>query len=117
MLIVTSCLFVWALVSVCIPMVRLIKTSKNPYHVLPAAALLAALAGSFVHGLFDFELRIFPNALMLSILAGCAVAPLLRVESGKQEKLDGHEKHETPQKVGWGDRGTFAGGVRETREA
>ena len=71
-------LFVGALVSICISLIRLIKTSKRPYHALPAAALLAALAGTFVHGLFDFELRIFPNALMLSILAGCVVAPIMK---------------------------------------
>jgi len=71
-------LVVCILVSVSVPLVRLIKTSDRLYHVLPAVALLAALAGTAVHGFFDFELRIFPNALMLSLLAGCAVAPLVR---------------------------------------
>ena len=86
-------LFVAALASFCVALVRLIKTSSRPYHALPAAALLAALAGTLIHGLFDFELRIFPNALMLSVLAGCAVAPLLR-------QSDGHKKHENSQKRG-----------------
>ncbi len=71
-------LFVGALVSICISLIRLIKTSNRSYHALPAAALLAALVGTFVHGLFDFELRIFPNALMLSLLAGCVVAPIMK---------------------------------------
>ena len=78
-------LFLGALVSLCISLVRLIKTSSRPYHALPAAALLAALAGTLIHGLFDFELRIFPNALMLSVLAGCAVAPLLQVKTSRNE--------------------------------
>ena len=76
-----------ALVSICIALLRLIKTSERPYHALPAAAFLAALAGTLVHGLFDFELRIFPNALMLSVLAGCAAAPLL-----SQQKSEGRRQ-------------------------
>ena len=89
-------LFGWALVSICVALVRLIKTSKHPHYALPAAALLAALAGSVVHGLFDFELRIFPNALMLAVLAGCAVAPVLkqRSEGGGLKTEDGRLKTE-----------------------
>jgi O-antigen ligase len=71
-------LALWAVIALLVPLVRLIKTADRPYHALPAIALTAALAGSAVHGLFDFELRIFPNALMLSLLAGCAIAPLLQ---------------------------------------
>jgi len=70
-------LILWALVSLSGPLIRLIKTSDQSYQALPAAAFLAALAGTAVHGFFDFELRIFPNALMLFVLAGCAVAPVL----------------------------------------
>lgn len=65
------------LIRFCVPMVRLLKTSDRLYHALPAMAILAALAGTAVHGFFDFELRIFPNALMLVLLAGTAAAPLL----------------------------------------
>lgn len=79
-----AALIVWVLISFCIPMIRLIKTSDRATHALPAVAILAALAGTAVHGFFDFELRIFPNALMLSLLAGCAVSPLLQMESRKQ---------------------------------
>lgn len=67
--------------SVSVRLVRLIRTSPQPHHALPAAALLGALAGTAVHGFFDFELRIFPNALMLALLAGCAVAPLVQTVS------------------------------------
>ena len=89
-------LFLGALIAFCVPLVRLLKTSSRPYHALPAAALLAALAGTFVHGLFDFELRIFPNALMLAVLAGCAVAPLLaqKTEAGRQRTEDGRRRSE-----------------------
>lgn len=66
------------LAGVSVRLIRLIRTSPQLHHALPAAALLGALAGTAVHGFFDFELRIFPNALMLALLAGCAVAPLLQ---------------------------------------
>ena len=71
-------LVLWALVSVSVQMIRFIRTSPRPYHALPAAALLGALAGTAVHGFFDFELHIFPNAIMLALLAGCAAAPLMQ---------------------------------------
>jgi O-antigen ligase len=74
-------LILWALISACVPLVRFVKTAEHPRHALPAAALLGALAGTAVHGFFDFELRNFPNALMLALLAGCAAAPLVRQRS------------------------------------
>jgi len=70
-------LVLWVLLSISVPLIRFIRTSPRSYHALPAAALLGALAGTAVHGFFDFELHIFPNAMMLALLAGCAVAPLL----------------------------------------
>ena len=76
-------LILGVLISFCVPMVRLIKTSDRATHALPAVAILAALAGTAVHGFFDFELRIFPNALMLALLAGTAAAPILK---GKTER-------------------------------
>ena len=79
-------LVAWVLIRLSISMVRLIKTSNKAYHALPAIALLAALAGTAVHGFFDFELRIFPNAMMLAVLAGCAVAPLLQSQRDPAEK-------------------------------
>lgn len=66
-----------AVLSATVQLIRFVCRSPNRHHVLPAAALLGALAGTAVHGFFDFELRIFPNALMFALLAGCAVAPLL----------------------------------------
>jgi O-antigen ligase len=70
-----------ALISLSIALIRWIRTSPRSYHALPAVALLGALAGTAVHGFFDFELRIFPNALLLALLAGCAVAPVVRQRS------------------------------------
>ncbi len=80
-------LILWVLVEVCLKLIRFVKTADRSYHALPAVALLGALAGTAVHGFFDFELRIFPNALMLALLAGCATAPLVRQrsETGNQK--------------------------------
>lgn len=69
------------LVSISVQTIRLIRTSPRPYHALPAVALLGALAGTAVHGFFDFELHVFPNAMMLALLAGCAAAPVVRQRS------------------------------------
>lgn len=79
--IVGTLLFSGALICFCISLIRLVKRSDKLYHALPAAAMLSALAGTLVHGFFDFELRIFPNAFMFSILGGCAVAPVLKAGS------------------------------------
>ncbi len=92
---VGALLFICALISVIIPLIRLVKSSNRLCHALPAVALIGVLAGSFVHGFFDFELRIFPNAMMLALLAGCSVAPLVRKpEDGGRKPEDGGRKTE-----------------------
>ncbi|MFA5688389.1 MAG: O-antigen ligase family protein [Kiritimatiellales bacterium] len=69
-----------AVIAGCVRFLRLSQRSLSSGDALPAMALLGALAGTAVHGLFDFELRIFPNAVMLAILSGSAAAPLCRTE-------------------------------------
>jgi tetratricopeptide (TPR) repeat protein len=81
-------LIIWALISISTAMLRFIRTSTRPYHALPAAALLGALAGTAVHGFFDFELHIFANAIMLALLAGCAAAPLMQSSSQNHPKCN-----------------------------
>jgi O-antigen ligase len=84
------------LISFSVQMIRFIRTSSRPYHALPAAALLGALAGTAVHGFFDFELHIFPNAMMLALLAGCAVAPSVqqKAEIRRRKAEDGRLRTE-----------------------
>ena len=85
--VVGGMLVLWVLTSVSVQMIRFIRMSPRLYHALPAAALLGALVGTAVHGFFDFELHIFPNALMLALLAGCAAAPLMQTAPVKHPKL------------------------------
>jgi O-antigen ligase len=88
-----------ALISVFVQLIRFIRTSPRPYHALPAVALLGAFAGTAVHGFFDFELHIFPNAMMLALLAGCAVAPVVRQRSeirGRRSEV-GDQRSEIPK--------------------
>lgn len=84
--VVGGVLVLCVLISVSVQLIRFIRRSPRPYHALPAAALLGALAGTAVHGFFDFELHIFPNAMMLALLAGCAVAPLIQAVPAKHPK-------------------------------
>lgn len=88
------------LISVSVQMIRFIKTTERPYHALPAAALLGALAGTAVHGFFDFELHIFPNALMLALLAGCAVAPLIETRRQKTEDRGRRDENGSQEPAG-----------------
>ena len=93
------------LLSISWQMIRFIRNSPRPYHALPAIALLGALAGTAVHGFFDFELRIFPNAMMLALLAGCAAAPLMQSKVGQASSLSkvyrAFASPLSPSKVGW----------------
>jgi len=80
-----------AVLSAVIVLLRLYLRSPHTQHTWPVAALIGALAGTAVHGFFDFELRIFPNALMLALLAGCAVGPIInqKTEDRRRKTEDG----------------------------
>jgi O-antigen ligase len=75
---VGAALVLCVVIGIAIAAVRLILSPAPAHHALPVCAFLGALAGTAVHGFFDFELRVFPNAMTLALLAGCAVAPLLQ---------------------------------------
>jgi O-antigen ligase len=89
---VGGALALWVLISLLVVAIRFIKTAERSYHALPVIALLGALAGTAVHGFFDFELHNFPNAVMLALLAGCAVAPIM--QAGERRTEDGGRKTE-----------------------
>ncbi len=44
-------------------------------HALIGIAFLATAAGTMVHSFFDFQMHIYPNAMVFAFLAACAAAP------------------------------------------
>jgi len=85
-------LVLWILIGFAVRAVRFIRTSPNRHHTLPVAALMGALAGTAVHSLFDFEIRIFPNAMMLALLAGCAAAPMGQSAERREQRARSRPK-------------------------
>jgi len=83
---VGATLVLCTLISLAVALIRFIRSSPYAHHTLPAVALLGALAGTAVHGFFDFELRVFPNAMMLALLTGCVVVPMMQAGEGKHSK-------------------------------
>ena len=80
--------FVFFIIAVfSIRLLRFAFITPESHHAFPAIAFLGALAGTAVHGFFDFELRNLPNALMLACLAGTVVSPMLRRKEGENKNL------------------------------
>ncbi len=52
-----------------------LKTS-NQHHAFMAMAFLGTAAGTMLHSFFDFQMHIFQNALVFSLLAAIAVGPI-----------------------------------------
>jgi O-antigen ligase len=109
-------------------LIRILKASlraEEARHALIGFAFLGAAAGTMVHSFFDFQMHVFPNALVFALLATIAAAPLnaarrkhrrslkasdplnveggdQRAEGGKQEVAISHEPladHATPPAV------------------
>lgn len=66
--------WVWGVVWV---LVKSLKV-EEARHAFVGFAFIGTVAGSMVHSFFDFQLHVFPNALMLAVLAAVAVGPLSR---------------------------------------
>lgn len=60
-----------------------LKTS-NDHHAFLSMAFLGTVAGTLFHSFFDFQMHVFPNALIFALLAGIAAGPLCR---RKRERL------------------------------
>jgi O-antigen ligase len=50
--------------------------TQNQHHAFMAMAFLGTAAGSLLHSFFDFQLHVFQNALVFSLLAGIAAGPI-----------------------------------------
>ncbi len=72
----------------------LIKSLKaqETRHAYLGFAFLAAAAGTMVHSFFDFEMHVFPNALVFVFLAAVAVGPMRAVRRrGRRPEAGGQQ--------------------------
>lgn len=50
--------------------------TKNQHHAFMAIAFLGTAAGTLLHSFFDFQMHVFQNALVFSLLAAIAAGPI-----------------------------------------
>jgi tetratricopeptide (TPR) repeat protein len=63
----------------CYGLIRLLVFSlktKNQHHAFMAMAFLGTAAGTLLHSFFDFQMHVFQNALVFSLLAAIAAGPI-----------------------------------------
>jgi O-antigen ligase len=58
--------------------------AEETRHAFLGFAFLGTAAGTMVHSFFDFEMHVFPNAMVFSLLAALAVGPLVRAKRRTQ---------------------------------
>ncbi|MDF7799787.1 O-antigen ligase [Pontiellaceae bacterium B1224] len=63
--------------------------AEETRHAFFGFAFLGAVAGSMVHSFFDFEMHVFPNAIVFALLAALAVGPLRRASRRGNQKGEG----------------------------
>jgi O-antigen ligase len=64
--------------------------AEEARHAYIGFAFLGAAAGTMVHSFFDFQMHVFPNALVFALLAAIATGPFLQARStkyGKRRKI------------------------------
>ncbi|MDF7807619.1 O-antigen ligase family protein [Pontiellaceae bacterium B12219] len=73
-------------------------------HAFLGFAFLGTIAGTMVHSFFDFQMHIFPNAMVFALLAALAVGPLMskkrRTKNAEQKTADFKEpnaRHQEPR--------------------
>lgn len=75
----------------CYGLIRLLVFSlrtQNQHHAFMAMAFLGTAAGTMLHSFFDFQMHVFQNALVFSLLAAIAAGPICgrRQEAILQQK-------------------------------
>ncbi|MCK4563439.1 MAG: O-antigen ligase family protein [Verrucomicrobia bacterium] len=77
----------------CYGLVRLLVFSlktQNQHHAFMAMAFLGTAAGTMLHSFFDFQMHVFQNALVFSLLAAIAAGPLCGRRQEALLKGNGH---------------------------
>lgn len=65
-----------------VQVLRLSLKTEETRHAFLGFAFLGTAAGTMVHSFFDFEMHVYPNALVFALLAAIAVGPLVRAFGG-----------------------------------
>ena len=78
--------------------------AKETRHAFIGFAFIGAAAGTMVHSFFDFQLHVFPNALVFALLAAIAAGPLLGARRREQGVSVSHKEHKNPRKKKRGKR-------------
>ncbi|MBN2164036.1 MAG: O-antigen ligase family protein [Pontiellaceae bacterium] len=65
--------------------------AEEPRHAFMGFAFLGTACGTMVHSFFDFEMHVFPNAMVFALLAAIASGPLFA--DRRDQKRNGHKKH------------------------
>jgi len=69
----------------CYGLIRILIASlkaQETRHAFIGFAFLGAAAGTMVHSFFDFEMHVYPNAMVFAFLAAVAVGPLFNARRG-----------------------------------
>lgn len=86
--------------------------AEETRHAFIGFAFLGTVAGTMVHSFFDFEMHVFPNAMIFALLAAVSVGPLRRAkqvekredkqtEEGRRTSEDGGQSvHRSLSEVG-----------------
>ncbi|WP_372797565.1 O-antigen ligase family protein, partial [Pontiella sp.] len=69
-------------------LVRSLKAEETR-HAFMGFAFLGTVAGTMVHSFFDFQMHVFPNAMIFALLAAVAAGPLKRSLSTSKAKKPG----------------------------
>uniref|UniRef100_UPI003569AC15 O-antigen ligase family protein n=1 Tax=Pontiella sp. TaxID=2837462 RepID=UPI003569AC15 len=69
-------------------LVRSLKTEETR-HAFMGFAFLGTVTGTMVHSFFDFQMHVFPNAMIFALLAAVAAGPLKRSLSTSKAKNPG----------------------------
>ena len=75
----------------CYGLIRILIASlkaEETRHAFIGFAFIGTAAGTMVHSFFDFEMHVYPNALVFALLAALAWGPLARARKRKQLTAD-----------------------------
>jgi|GEM_PF-1334944 len=62
--------------------------AEETRHAFMGFAFVGTVAGTMVHSFFDFQMHVFPNALVFALLAAAAAGPLGTVRRKRQRAAD-----------------------------